>query len=71
LLTSCPSCAGTMMVSLFGLGTGIFNYFNNESQMIFILITGLSLLYSVVSHLRWISKCSLHNSHSCLKCHGH
>jgi hypothetical protein len=58
LLTSCPSCAGTMMVSLFGMGTGIFNYFNNESQMIFILITGLSLLYSVVSLLRWISKCS-------------
>ncbi|MGG6460047.1 MAG: hypothetical protein ACM3JQ_01335 [Candidatus Eiseniibacteriota bacterium] len=56
LVSSCPSCAGTVLISFFGMGAGILNYFNNGGQMVFIFVTGLCLLYSTTSLVRGVTR---------------
>jgi len=53
LLSACPSCAGTIIMSLVGIGTGttgIFAFMNDyATQALLILISGLSFLYSTTT----------------------
>jgi hypothetical protein len=53
LLSACPSCAGTIIISLLGIGTGttgIFAFMNDYAiQALLILISGLSFLYSTTT----------------------